>query len=274
MKIQILTVILSAFYMLKYATATNITSECKAWDCISGIGGSDSGTSRMCARISSDPNNTIFGVEGCQPSTFLCDANETLTSNVTCSNYTAWPWKNDMPAGDSCTTNEECYINLCNTTGSTKTCAGKEAGETCSDDRECYPGLYCANDGGSRNCTPVAKKDENCSNTKPCEFGYGCANGNCTRFGSLANGQKYYIQDDYLFPDPNALTNKMYFVCENFFAYDSGDVAEGKYPVLVCSDGPLKNFNTEERKVGDEMECNFTLTFDNGTNTTLTEYAS
>ena len=274
MKIQILTVILSAFYMLKYATASNITSECKAWDCLSGIGGSDQGSSRMCARLSSDPNNTIFGVESCQPETYLCNADETLTSNVTCTNYTAWPWKNDMPAGDSCTTNEECFMNLCNDTGSTKTCVGREQNATCSDDRECNPGLYCANYGSYKNCTPVAMKNETCNNTKPCEFGYGCANGNCTRFGSLKNGTKYYIQDDILFPDAKNLTNKMYYVCENFFAYDSGEVSDNGYPLLVCSDGPLRNFDTEERKVGEDNECIFTLTFDNGSSTNITEIAS
>ena len=212
MKIQILTVILSAFYMLKYVSATKIENGCKAWNCLTGIGGNKTGTDRQWALLSTQSSSDIFGVEACQPESFLCNATVTLEKNVSCTGYTVWPWKDDMPAGDSCTKDEECFMNKCNTTGSTKTWAGKSENETCGDDRECYPGLYCGTVGSTRNCTPVAKAGENCSSTIPCEFGYGCANGSCTRFGSLENGQKYYIQDNYSYPNPKELENSMYLV--------------------------------------------------------------
>lgn len=264
-------VIASLLFMLGYiwrpSNASTITSNCKEWSCQDGIG-SGSGANRMCAQIFGD---TTFGVEKCQPDKWLCDANYTLTQNVTCGDFTILPWKDDMPAGDSCNYDDECFTDSCNSTaGDTRTCSGKNESSSCGDDRECYPGLYC---NSSNVCGKVSTLGEACNANIRCEFGSHCINETCKRFGTQKDGTQFYIQDAILFPNPSELQNKMFWTCENFYAYNTGK-KNGNYPILECGEGPVANFTSYKRKVNDQAECYFALPFNNGTTGNLTEYAT
>lgn len=175
-----------------------------------------------------------------------------------------------MPAGDSCTYNEECFTRSCNTTGTTKTCKGLPEGTKCLDDRECFPGLYCAK---TTTCTPVAKKTQACDANTRCEFGSHCANKVCTAFGKLKDGSYYYLMDSVKWPSPKDITTEMFRVCENFYAYATTQIAEKIYPVLLCGKGPDANFTNYERKVNDEAECTYLSNIPEGTKVNFTAFA-
>jgi hypothetical protein len=269
MRLFLGTILVVIGYFYKSVEASVISAGCKEWTCQDGVG-SGTGANRTCAAIF---EQSTFGVEECQPDKWLCDAPYTLANNVTCGNYTILPWKDDMPAGDSCNYDEECYINLCNSTsGETKTCAGRAENERCGDDRECYPGFFC---NSTNVCGKVAKKNENCTASIRCEFGTQCVNQTCTTFGSLSDGARYYLEDATLDQQTPTLPNQTFWVCKNFYAFYTGNLTSTKLPIYECGGGPDRQFSSSEykRKVNDDSDCMYTLNFNNGTTKNLTEVA-
>lgn len=259
MRVLIIAVVFVVMCFKDFAFGAKIDTECKKWECQSGIGGSETSTNRTCAKL----KDTKYGIEECQPTGFLCPAELSLSSEQKCANNTVLPWKKDMPAGDSCTMNDECFTRKCNVTGNTHTCSGKTEGTQCGDDRECYPGLYC---NKTLVCGKVANSTTTCSDDVRCGFGQTCVNGTCTKYGTLKDGTAFYLLDILRWTDPFTLTTSMYWVCENFYAYNTGVKANSnKNPVLVCGSAPEKNFTSYKRSKGDDNMCSYTFQFANGT---------
>jgi hypothetical protein len=270
MKIKFAVIVAAVGYFWN-CVAASPNAQCQKWECKSGLGGDKQGTQRTCA----DRLGEINVAETCQPDNYLCDVEQQLTTgNQTCTGFDAFPWKSNMPAGDSCGSNAECFSKNCTTINGKSTCLGRGRGEECTDDRQCNPGLYCFTHPVQQTstCFDVRTTGQNCHGALRCEFGSLCANNVCTKFGSLPDGTIFNVTDDVLFPLPNTDARMMYWVCENFYAINTNKTSEGGRSLFECTGGPEKNFTNYNREDGN-LTCSYVLTTKDGRQFNFTELA-
>ena len=189
MQIRFAAFIAVIMYLWNTVEAAKIDALCRKWECQVGVGGGKTKTDRLCSVANSTQADGTVGVEACQPTEFLCDAEATFKQNTSCSQVTVLPWKSGMASGDSCTIDAECASGSCQTIGSSKTCVGKNETQDCKIDNECNAGLFC----NSLKCANVTKVNKTCDATTRCEFGTYCMNKTCTRFGTQDVGAQFTI---------------------------------------------------------------------------------
>lgn len=251
-------------YLAIYVVAESNDSSngsCKAWKCQSGLGGDQVGQNRTCA---SDVNLNQF-TEQCRPDDHLCNVQPIIVGKKNCTHTPVFPWKKDMPAGDSCVSNDECYSRNCTSNDGKKTCVGKGQNSACTDDRECNAKLFCFDNLSTfkRTCQPVIKVNGTCDGTKRCEFGAACANNVCTRFGTLRDGTLFNITDNELYPGINDVSQQMFRVCKSFWAIPNNTRSKLGREYYECSPGPVKDFDDYSRSDGD-LSCTYTVTTKDG----------
>jgi hypothetical protein len=264
MQIRFAAFIAVVMYFWSTVEGTKISSLCRKWECQLGVGSGKTGESRQCSVGNVTQTNGTIGVEGCQPTGYLCDAPIAFARNETCYKYGVLKWKRGMAAGDSCTDSAQCATGSCNNTGSTKTCSGKNYTDTCSVDNECYPGLFC---NSTKKCDFVAKESKACDANTRCEFGTLCMSGNCTRFGNQDTGKQFYVPGvvggklgDIVKPEISRL-------CKTFWAENTGNVTadNSKETIFECTKGRVLETGSYDRGINDVDTCVYNFTLKNGT---------
>jgi|JI10StandDraft_1071094.scaffolds.fasta_scaffold512150_1 hypothetical protein len=271
MQIRFAAFVAVVMYFWNAAEATAVSSLCRKWECQLGVGQGQTGATRLCSVGNTTQLNGTVGVEACQPAGYLCDAPVSFIKNETCYSYGVLPWKKQMPAGDSCTDNAQCATGSCNTTGTTKTCSGKNLTDACTLDQECYPGLFC--NQTSKKCDNVSKVGAVCNSTLPCEFGTFCANGTCTQFGTFDAGKRFFVNDTT--SDFGKLVDtRIMRLCKTFWAESTGVLTDDKkFTMFECTKGRALKDAKSSRGIGDDDQCQYNVTFANGTSYQVAEPA-
>ena len=265
----LLFVVSSVLFMSNYAAA-----DCVSWKHLKGLGGEKMGTESLCASRASD---TVAQAEKCQPDEYLCSTTATITGNQTCSKIIPLPWKVNLPAGESCTNDLECFYGKCITIEGKSKCEGKKENEECKSDLECNPRLYCNKNNKKANpkCTPVIVEGKECNATARCEFSTLCNNKNCTKVATLEIGDKFSLLDDELFPKPTPTGNFTYIhrMCKSFFAVNTNERTKEGNDIFQCAHAPVANF-TDYSRSGSNQTCEFSIKLADGQVLRKDEYAA
>lgn len=251
MKTKIAVLLTALGYFWSGASASP-NAACRVWNCDNTLGGNAERGDRICANIT-DAGSTA---DPCTTDNFFCNVQFDMAVRTNCSSVIPVPWKANMPAGDSCTSNDECFSKSCVERDGGRYCSGSDQNATCTTDMNCREGLYCTT-GAARSCQPVIPVGQPCNGTARCTFGSLCANNTCTRMGTLKTGTRYNITDDEVFTTPTADFRVMYWVCENFYALLTDITPDGQTKrLLECTEGPQRDF-TEDARVDTNLDCKF-----------------
>lgn len=272
MQIRFAAFIAVVMYLWNTVEAAKIDALCRKWECQVGVGGDKTKTDRLCSVANATQTDGTIGVEACQPTEYLCNAPVTFATNTSCSTLSVLPWKSGIASGDSCTSDAECASGSCQTTGSSKTCVGKNETQDCKVDNECNAGLFCNN----LKCANVTKEGKACDATTKCEFGTYCMNKNCTRFGTQAVGTQFSITG-VTTGAKGDIVNMVYSrLCSSFWAEITGNVTADtdKFTLFECTNGRTLTGGKYSRGVGDDDTCAYTYSYKDGTTGAGSEVAA
>jgi hypothetical protein len=187
------------------------------------------------------------------------------------------PWKVNLPAGESCTNDLECYYGKCITIDGKSKCEGLKENQECKNELECNPGLYCNKNDKKANpkCTPVIKEGSPCNATSRCEFSTLCANHVCTKVATFDVGRRFNLSDDETFPKPTPTGNftYLYRMCKSFFAVNTDERTKDGNDIFECVNAPVANF-TDYARTGSNLTCEFNYKFADGKSIRKDEYAA
>lgn len=236
-----------------YLFGTAQSQSCKQWDNKPGLGGDVEGANRVCADVSGE----IFVTEECVPDHFLCKVGISIEGENKCQEAVPFSWKSEMPPGDSCTDDRECFHSTgCDING-TDTCRGVAVGEACDNDKNCTVGNFCAQ--SNKTCTAVRGTGADCGADIRCGFGHLCASRKCVRYGSLNVGDLFYVEDEEIFPDLTVENPMAYQVCKTFAGNFTEMTAEGVgFRQYQCTNGWERNF-TEDGRTDPADQCEFIM---------------
>ena len=150
-----------------------IASHVGALECLKYACASKLNKPNMCASI----NSSLALLSPCSDDNTYCPISFNVEDEVFCS---AKHKSAVLYPGEYCTTNEECLSKTC----TKNLCAGKAEAEACDSDADCNAGLGCV----SNVCAKLGGVGDECNDNKRCDASTVCHNGNCTRFGSIENG--------------------------------------------------------------------------------------
>ena len=230
---------------------------CMRWQCDEKLGDGLNETARICA----DLTGTTGSANGCQPDgSFLCDAGTQLTARTNCSLASPLPWKTNLAPGDTCEMAAQCQSNTCNTT--TNTCVGLGLDAVCATDIECAAGHYCSR--ATLKCTATVASGAACSDDIKCNFGFTCANSTCTRYGSMAVGTNFTVQDNERVNNVDDGSVFASNLCASFAAIRTEVKKEmTELPLYLCTNGEAKQF--KEYGNAEVTQCKYNLDIGTGT---------
>ena len=267
MNIFILLIALS--FIPKWNSKT--TAKCPQWSWNSGISQNKQGNERICATKSKDSNDVY--VESCYPLQYYCNINFPLTSDVKWTQHEVVPWKINLPAGDACSSFQECQTQRWNKTQSLDkaTCQGIPENKPWKVDNEWYPGLFWfIEKPPNGTCTQIRKIGDTCDPKRRWEFGSLWANNIWVRYGTLIDGTRYNLSDSELIPNSTLQEPWMYRVCKTFTGFNTSIKSEGDNFLLECGSSPKLKFGKYERDIEDDQLCDYIQSFPNGTSREFT----
>ena len=273
MQIRFAAFVAIIMYWMSSVEGAKITSNCRKWQCQLGVGQGKTKEARPCSVSNYDKKNETVAVEDCNEVGYICDAPNDFIKNETCYGYGTLKWKRNMPAGDSCTSSDECFSKSCITTGGTKTCSGKDFNSTCTNDSECNPGLFC---NSTKICDNVKKFNETCGVGVRCQFGTICANSVCTRYGTLDVGKQFYINGTGPGKIGEMVDATTMRVCKSFWAEKTGNQTadNNRYGIFECTNGRYLENGGYERALNESDTCAYNFTLADGTDYRVEEVAS
>lgn len=235
-------------------------AQCKQWTHDPELGMNATMANRTCTNVATNG----FTANECQTDGWLCQiASPTEALATNCTDAQPFPWRENLPAGDTCTNSDQCFSASCvnSTETGRSTCAAKVAvNATCTVDIDCPAQYYCgtAPEENALTCIPAQGTGANCSAEIRCGFGHHCANHTCTKFGTLKDGDMYNLTDAELFPDITVETDLRFMVCENFFGVLTEEAPEGGARLLQCTEGYQREFEKDDRQQGD-LDCKYSF---------------
>lgn len=259
--------------MLLRSCLAEIKTQWPIWKWNSGITEGKSGKDREWA---TNFGSTNYLVWKWSPNLYFWNVTLPFNKKLFCEAEEADPDRINLPAGDACTTNQECFTNFWNITSgnTTFTCSGKHENAVWTDDREWYPGMFWKIGEDKQSCVQTSRINQPWDAATRWEFGSLWANNIWVKFGTQKDGFRYNISDADLIPDPSTpIEPWMFRICYNFTGFNTNETSEGGNPILSWGGNLERTFTKYDRDIGDSEVWTYTGTYPDGSTYDIEEPA-